>query len=87
MRPHSDWQASWAILWRSLVFLPYMLAVFVSLGCIWLSRWGLPFCAACYLYSRDWGLAAGCGALWLIAVTIYRRLRLARFFETPPSLL
>ena len=84
---HSDWKACWGILWRSLVFVPYMLAVFIGVGSIWLSRWVLPVYAALSAYSSDWLLAAGASALWLAAVWSYRRFHLSRFYESPPSLL
>jgi hypothetical protein len=84
---HSDWRACWGILWRSLVFMPYMFAVFVGVGSVWLSRWILPVLIALSVYSRDW-LVAGCAfALWLLAAWSYRRFRLSRFCESPPSLL
>jgi len=84
---HSDWKACWGIFWRSLVFMPYMLAVFIAVGSIWLSRWVLPVCAALLAYSRDWLLAALVVAFWFLAFWSYRRLHLSRFYESPPSLL
>ena len=87
IKGHSDWRGCWGILWRSFVFVPYMLAVFIGVGSIWLSRWVLPFCAAFSVYFRDWLLAAGTFALWLLAVWGYRRFHLSRFYESPPSLL
>jgi len=86
-KKRSDWKACWGILWRSLVFMPYMLAVFIGVGSISLSRWALPFCTASLIYSRDWLFAAVTLALWFLAVWSYRRFRLSRFYEPPPSLL
>ena len=86
-KEHSDRKACWGLLWRSLVFMPYMLAVFVCVGSVWLSRWVLPFVAALLAYSRDWSLTLATVSAWLVAVWGYRRFRLARFFEPPPSLL
>ena len=64
-----------------------MLAVFVGLAVVSLGRWLLPAVAALCLYSREWLLAAVSAALWLLALALYRRLRLGRNFESPPSLL
>jgi hypothetical protein len=84
---HSDWRGCWGILWRALVFVPYMLAIFVGVGSVWLSRLVLPVLAALWLYSHDWWLACSAFVLWLIAMWSYRRFRLSRFYERPPSLL
>jgi hypothetical protein len=84
---HSDWRACWGVLWRSLVFMPYMLAVFLGVGSIWLSRWVLPIYIALCVYSRDWLLAGGAFVVWLVAMWSHRYFRLSRFYESPPSLL
>ena len=83
----SDWKGFWALLWRSLVFFPYMLAVFIGVGSIWLSRFVLPLCGAAFLYLQDWWNAGIALALWLLAIWSYRRFRLARFYEAPSSFL
>ena len=83
----SDSNACWGVLWRSIVFIPYMLAVFIGVGIVWLGLWVLPVCAAWFLYSRDGWFATASLALWALAVWSYRRFRLARFYESPPSLL
>lgn len=86
-RGHSDWKGFWAILWRSVAFMPYMLGVFVGVGTIWLSRWVLPIWAALFLCSHDWWFTSGTLAVWFLAVWSYRRFRLSCFLEPPPSLL
>jgi hypothetical protein len=83
----SDFRGAWALLWRSLVFIPYMLLVFILVGGIWLSRWVLPLYAAVWVYVDEWYMAAGILAAWLLSVWAYRRFRLHRFYETPRSLL
>jgi hypothetical protein len=45
-RHESDLKGFWAILWRSMVFLPWMLLVFAGIGGIWLSLWLLPLFVA-----------------------------------------
>jgi hypothetical protein len=87
LKENSDLKACWGILWRSLVFMPYMLAVFIVVGSIWLARWVLPVSAAMLVYSGDWSFAAITVVLWLFAMWSYRRFRLSRFYEPPPSLL
>jgi hypothetical protein len=77
----------WAILWRSIIFLPYMLLIFVSIGGIWLSRWLLPVCGAVLLYDHDWRAAGIVFALWLVLFWAYRHFRLCRYLESPSSLL
>jgi hypothetical protein len=86
-KPDSDLKACWAILWRSLIFLPYMLTVFIVVGSIWFSRLVLPVCAGMLAYSGDWSLALITVALWFLAMWSYRRFHISRFFEAPPSLL
>ena len=89
MKPkqNSDWKACWGILWRSLVFMPYMFAVFIVVGSIWLARWVLPVCVGMLLYSGDWSFALITVAFWFLAMWSYRRFCLSRFYELPPSLL
>jgi hypothetical protein len=82
-----DVKGFWAILWRSVIFLPYMLFSFIIVGGVWLSRWVLPICGAAFLYSQRWWQASIAFALWLLAMWMYRRFQLARFFEPPPPLL
>jgi hypothetical protein len=87
VRRDADWEGCWAILWRSFVFLPYMLAAFIALLVVSLGRWVLPIRAAFYAYSREWLLVTISAGVWLVAVVAYRRRRLGRCFEAPPSLL
>jgi hypothetical protein len=84
---HSDTAGLWAILWRSLVFVPYMWCIFGVVGIIWLARWALPVWAALLVYDLEWLSAASIIALWLLLAFVYRRFHLGRFFEWPPSLL
>lgn len=86
-RNSKDLKGVCAVLWRSFVYLPYMLFIFLSVGGVWLSRWLFPIYAALCLYFQEWWQASVSVALWLLAVWVYRRFRLARFFESPPSLL
>jgi hypothetical protein len=86
-KQNSDWRAGWGILWRSLVFTPYMLAAFVVITGVSLSVLLLPLYAALSLWDHDSSSAGGAFVLWLAAVSTYRRFRLCRFYESPPSVL
>jgi len=65
--------------------MPYMLAIFIGVGSIWLSRWVLPICTVLFIYSSDWFLAALTVAPWFLALWSYRRFHLSRFYESPSS--
>jgi hypothetical protein len=82
-----DWEGLWAILWRSAVFLPYMLLMFVCIGSLWLGRWLLPIYGAVLLFLQEWWQSASAFALWLLVFWVYRRFRIRRFLEAPRSLL
>ncbi len=83
----SDVKSCWALLWRSVVFFPCILLMSVSIGGVWLSRWILPPCIVLQLYVHEWWQAVATMVVWALLAWIYRRLRLERFFEAPPSLL
>lgn len=74
-------------MWRSVVFLPLMVATFVMVGGLFLIRWTLPFVAILFGFTGQWTHAGGRVLAWLASVLIHRYLRLARFQEDPPSLL
>lgn len=83
----SDIGACWSILWRSVVFVPLLLLMFVTIGGIWLGRWLLPPVVGMFAFADLW-VHAGLAALaWLAVFLIYRHFRLSRFHEDPPSLL
>ena len=84
---HSDLWGLWSVLWRSFVYLPWMLLVFASVGSVWVARWFLPVGAVMLLGMGAWQHAGATLALWCLATAIYRRFQLARYFESPPSLL
>ncbi len=86
-RKQSDLAACWGLFWRCFVYLPYMLAVFIVVGGIAILRWVLPLCALLRVLTGEFWPVAPTLAVWLACVWIYRRFRIARFFESPPSLL
>ena len=83
----SDIGACWSILWRSIVYVPLLLSFFVTVGGLWLSRWLLPPIVILFASAQLWTDAALGALAWLTAVQVFRRFRLARFYEDPPSLL
>jgi hypothetical protein len=85
--PQSDIAACWSILWRSVVYVPLMLSLFVTVGGIWLSRWMLPPFAILFSVAQLWTHAGLSVLAWLASVLIYRYFRLSRLYEDPPSLL
>lgn len=84
---HSGERACWALLWRSLIYVPWLFFIFVGVGGVWLSRWLLPLYIVLAVFARLWWFGGVALVLWLAAMWGYRRFRLVRFFEPPSSLL
>jgi hypothetical protein len=82
---HAGAKGLWAILWRSMVFMPYMLLVFLCVGSVALSLWVLPVFLAFWIYFGQWHFVGGALVIWLVALWIYRRFRLSRFFKSTAS--
>jgi hypothetical protein len=61
--------------------------IFAILVTVWLAILALPVWAAVLVYDGEWWSATRVAALWLLSITLHRRLRLGRFIEVPPSLL
>lgn len=89
MKTKSDsaFSGVWAVAWRSFLYLPVGLAAFLLLvGLIAALLFPPVIGAACLFYGLWWqGIAAI--AVWALIIWAWRRLRLHRFFEAPPSLL
>ncbi len=83
----SDLRPLWAITWRSIVFIPFVLVFGIFLVAVALSRVVLPLFAAVYAYHHLWQHVLGYFAAWLALYYIWRVFRLGRFFEWPPSVL
>ncbi len=83
----SDLRPLWAITWRSIVFIPFMLVFGTFLVAVPLSLVVLPFFVAAYVYQHLWQHAVAYSAAWLLLFCIWRVFRLRRFFESPPSVL
>jgi hypothetical protein len=91
MSDHHEKQAIarplWAIIWRSIVFIPFVLVFGLFLVAVAVSLIVLPFFAAGYAFHHVWAHALGYFAAWLILCCVWRVFRLSRFFEWPPSVL
>jgi hypothetical protein len=83
----SDLSACWGLFWRCFVFMPVMLGLFIVVGGIWILRWILPLRAAIQTYNGDYWATGATLVIWSLCFWTYRRFRLLRFFENPPSLL
>lgn len=83
----ADWKGCWALLWRSVVFLPYMLLVGVTVLVSYLACLLLPVAVVAWAIGYQWAYAAVTAAAWLILLWLMRRCRLSRLLERPPSLL
>ena len=83
----SDLRPLWAITWRSIVFIPFVLAFGIFLVALALSLIVLPVFAAVYAYHHLWNHALAYFAAWLVLCGLWRAFRLSRFFEWPPSVL
>jgi len=83
----SDLRPLWAITWRSIVFIPFVLVFGIFLVAVALSLVVFPFFVATYAYHHLWQHAVGYFAAWLVLCCIWRAFHLSRFFEWPPSVL
>jgi hypothetical protein len=82
-----DGKALWSIGWRSVILLP----LFFPLAVLWLVLviliGILPFISVAYLWFGEWKQAALHFAIWALLLFAYRRFRLGRWIERPPSVL
>ena len=77
----------WAVAWRSVALLPYMLGVFLVLFGVVAGLLGLPIAGLLYALAGAWLEAALSFSAWLALFWAWRHFRLRRFFESPSSLL
>jgi hypothetical protein len=77
----------WAVLWRCVVFLPWMLLVFAFLLSMLIGVFALPVLAVIYAYAHSWPEAGLSLGVWIPAMWLWRRYRLWEHFEEPPALL
>jgi len=62
----------WALLWRSVVLLPAMAAIFAVWCYAWMGLVGLPFAVGICLWDGDWQYALLCMALWPVCLVCAR---------------
>lgn len=77
----------WSLTWRSIVYLPLGLAIFLLLACLVLALLTLPLLAVVLLLHGLLGPAFGALTLWAVLLWAWRRFRLRSFFQAPPSFL
>jgi hypothetical protein len=83
----SDLRPLWAITWRSIVLIPFVLVFGIVLVAVALSLVVLPFFVAAYIYHHLWQQALEYSAAWLLLFCVWWFFQLRRFFEWPPSVL
>ena len=83
----SDAKALWSITWRSVVLLPLFFPVALLWFILVVAIGVLPIVAVAYLWFGEWRQAGIYFAIWALLLTAYRRFRLGRWFEWPPSVL
>jgi len=83
----SDLKGCWSILWRALVFMPWMVLVFLVVSTICLGCWVLPIFIAVSAMIYDWPMVEFGMLAWVPSVWIYRRYRIKTFLQWPASLL
>jgi hypothetical protein len=84
---HSSVQGIWAITWRSVVYLPAMLGMFLFLLLLATALVALPFFGALFVACGFWWQGIAAFLSWVALVAAWRRFCIGRFFEAPPSLL
>jgi hypothetical protein len=61
-----------ALLWRSVILLPFASLWAVLLCAAWLSLFALPLAASICIYDSEWWYGLGCLAIWFPAVFLVR---------------
>ena len=70
--PAPSIRALWALLWRSVVLLPFASAWALLLCAGWLGLFGLPLAAGIFVLNSDCLWAMVCAALWFPAFVFVR---------------
>jgi hypothetical protein len=78
-----DLMALWSLFWRSIIYLPLMLAVFALLVFSATCLATFPFLVILYIYAEFYATAAGYAVAWLLILAGWRYFRLARFLDGP----
>ena len=73
--------ALWSLFWRSIVYLPLMLAVFATLVFSATCLAAFPFLIALYIYGGLYATALGYAVAWILILAAWRYFRLARFLN------
>jgi hypothetical protein len=70
----------WALLWRSVVYVPLGFAVCVLLVCIIAALVFPPIIGAMFLCHGLWWQGVAAFAGWVLPITVWRYFHLGRFF-------
>jgi hypothetical protein len=85
-REESSLKGLWAVAWRSVVYLPMMIAMFLLFLAHILGLVLLPlFAVICVRWPASWGYAVVASASWLVVLWSWRHFRLGEHFNTPWS--
>ena len=84
---HSDFGGIWALAWRSVVYLPLMLAASILLILLLGALTLPPILSGIFLFFGLWWQGLSVLVFWLFIVGAWRRFRLRRFYELPTSFL
>ena len=84
---HDDLRGIWAVTWRALFLFPAALAVFFLLLLLVAAVILLPCFAGMFFFTGLWWQGAASLVAWAGVLGAWRRFRLGRFFESPPSCL
>jgi hypothetical protein len=85
--PQSAWRGLWAVAWRSIVFLPMMVGVFLLLLVHIIGLFYLPFIGGVWICYGLWQHGLVAFAVWLLLLFSWRPFRLHKHFQSPPSVL
>ena len=77
----------WAIMWRSIAYLPIIMIVGLGWLFVALSIVALPIVIVLHARAHSWDAALRYFAAWLVFLALWWVLRLGRLWQTPPSFL
>ena len=85
--PQPGAQGLWAVAWRSIVFLPMMLGMFLLLLAHFSGFLLLPLVGGACIWDGRWPYGVASFSLWFLLLWSWRHFRLREHFQSPPSLL
>jgi hypothetical protein len=67
-----SWRGLWALLWHSVVLLPFAAGLFAMFCYAWIGTFILPIAAGIFIWNSDWWPAMACLALWPFSLVCCR---------------